>query len=97
MTLLEALEKVDAARKMTGESIDAMVMLIDAEQTRRAEADRAAAKAGAEAGSLRIEVRKLCEENEKLRARVAELEATLDVEPCADCGQNCDECKEGAQ
>lgn len=87
MTLLETLEKFDAGRTVIAGAVDELMMLLDAEQTRRQEAERAAAKAGAEAGTLRIE-------NERLKARVAELEAALDVEPCADCGGSCGECKD---
>lgn len=80
MTLLETLEKFDAGRTVIAGAVDELVMLLDAEQTRRQEAERAAA-------SMAVEVA-------QLRARVAELRAALDVEPCADCGGSCGECKD---
>ena len=86
MTTLEILESYHAASVATGAAVDDLLELLIAEEDRTRDAERAAARAGAEAGRLRMEVRRLC-------ARVAELEAELDVAPCDDCDGDCEECE----
>jgi hypothetical protein len=48
--------------------VDALRRAIERERRARLDAERAAARAGAEAGALRVEVRRLCERVEELEA-----------------------------
>lgn len=56
---------------------------VEREHEARLDAEHAAARCGIEVATL--------------RGLLAERDAALDVEPCGECGQNCDECKAEAQ
>ena len=80
---MDAIFQHAAAKAGLDAAFDVVIELYDEEQERRRGADHACARMAAEVAQL--------------RARVAELEGLLDAEPCADCCQNCDECKAEAQ
>lgn len=74
---LKIMERHKAAMDDASAAFDSMVEMHDAECDRRRDAERTAARLSVQLASA--------------TARVAELEAALDVEPCADCGECKDE------
>ena len=78
---MDAIFRHAAAKTNLDAAFDVVIELYDEEQERRIGADHACARMAAEVAQL--------------RARVAELEAELDVDPCSDCdGEHCAICVE---